>query len=46
MVNRYPYPFVYVADLGYGQTVLDSLGLLFVFVAGVFNGRAGSSAST
>jgi len=33
MGGSYPYPFIDVADLGYGRTMLNSLGLLFVFIA-------------
>ncbi|MFN3800350.1 Pr6Pr family membrane protein [Belliella pelovolcani] len=28
----YPYPFVNVAEIGYGQTVINSLGVLLLFV--------------
>jgi hypothetical protein len=31
--GSYPYPFIDVAKLGYGRTMLNSLALLFVFVA-------------
>jgi hypothetical protein len=33
IIHRYPYPFIDVADLGYGRTMVNSLGLLFVFIA-------------
>ena len=33
MVGSYPYPFIDADDLGYGRTLLNSIGLLFVFLA-------------
>lgn len=33
IVGRYPYPFIDALNLGYGQTLLNSLGLLFVFMS-------------
>jgi hypothetical protein len=33
IIHRYPYPFIDVADLGYGRTMVNSLGLLCVFIA-------------
>jgi hypothetical protein len=33
MVGSYPYPFIDAGDLGYGRTLLNSIGLLFVFLA-------------
>jgi hypothetical protein len=33
ITHRYPYPFIDVAALGYGRTMVNSLGLLFVFIA-------------
>lgn len=33
IVGSYPYPFIDAAGLGYGRTLLNSLGLLAVFVA-------------
>lgn len=33
IVGKYPYPFIDAANLGYGQTLLNSLGLLFVFMS-------------
>ena len=37
MVGSYPYPFIDAGDLGYGRTLLNSIGLLFVFlVLGIF----------
>ena len=32
-VGSYPYPFIDAGDLGYGRTLLNSIGLLFVFLA-------------
>jgi hypothetical protein len=31
--GSYPYPFIDVAFLGYGRTMINSLGLLVVFIA-------------
>jgi hypothetical protein len=33
IVGSYPYPFIDVADLGYRRTLLNSLGLLFMFIS-------------
>jgi hypothetical protein len=33
VVGSYPYPFIDVADLGYGRTLINSLGLLFMFIS-------------
>jgi len=33
IVRSYPYPFIDVAGLGYGRTMLNSLGLLFAYIA-------------
>jgi hypothetical protein len=33
MVGSYPYPFIDAGDLGYGRTLVNSIGLLFVFLA-------------
>ena len=33
LVGTYPYPFIDAAALGYGRTMLNSFGLLFVFIA-------------
>jgi hypothetical protein len=33
IVDSYPYPFIDAADLGYGRTLLNSIGLLIVFLA-------------
>jgi hypothetical protein len=33
MVGSYPYPFIDAAKLGYGQTMLNSFGLLLAFIA-------------
>lgn len=33
ILGSYPYPFIDAADLGYGRTLLNSIGLLMVFLA-------------
>jgi hypothetical protein len=33
LVGSYPYPFIDAGDLGHGRTLLNSVGLLFVFLA-------------
>jgi len=33
LVGSYPYPFIDAGELGYGRTLLNSIGLLFVFLA-------------
>ncbi len=33
VVGSYPYPFIDAAALGYGRTMLNSFGLLFLFIA-------------
>jgi hypothetical protein len=33
VVGSYPYPFIDVADVGYGRTILNSIGLLFMFIS-------------
>jgi hypothetical protein len=32
IIGRYPYPFIDAAALGYGRTMLNAVGLLFVFI--------------
>jgi len=32
IVGSYPYPFIDAAHLGYGRTMLNSIGLLLVFI--------------
>jgi len=33
LIGSYPYPFIDAAALGYGRTMRNSIGLLFVFIA-------------
>jgi hypothetical protein len=33
IIDRYPYPFIDAAALGYGRTLRNAFGLLFVFIA-------------